>query len=213
LGSNDALQALTFGVDPTPEDVFRASYHELISELKQTHARMILANVPDVSLIPYLWTPADFTDRCGTSPAGAKPNDYLVPNLVDPNNSGDVCDKPVIRSKQSVQAARHAAAKFNKIIADEAKALNGAENDDTQAIVLDVNGLFSDIAKKGIDIGDKHLTSAFLGGLFSLDGMHPTNTGYAIIANEAIDTINSAWHASIPKVNVEQVAATDPLVF
>jgi lysophospholipase L1-like esterase len=215
LGSNDALQSLTFGVDPTPEDAFRASYHELISRLDRTNARMILANVPDITLLPYLWSRADFIDRCGSSalPAGTKSNDFLVPNLVDPRTSGDVCTSPVVRSKQSVQAARHAAAKFNKIISDEAKALNDEGHDDARAIILDIDGLFSDIAKKGVDIGGKHLTTAFLGGLFSLDGMHPTNTGNAIIANEAIQTMNNAWHTSIPTISLDGVAATDPLIF
>lgn len=38
------------------------------------------------------------------------------------------------------------------------------------------------------------------GNLFSLDGIHPTPRGYAIIANEWIRVINSYYGASIPQV-------------
>ena len=52
-----------------------------------------------------------------------------------------------------------------------------------------------------------------MGGLFSLDGIHPTNTGYAIIANEFIKAMNRSLAAGIPPVSVEQVSKTDPLIF
>ncbi len=53
------------------------------------------------------------------------------------------------------------------------------------------------------------------GGIFSLDGIHPTNTGYAILANATIDVINAAFPGSpaIPKVDLNVVASADPLVF
>jgi hypothetical protein len=57
------------------------------------------------------------------------------------------------------------------------------------------------------------LTNAFLGGLFSLDGVHPTNTGYAVIANKFITTLNQTRGTSIPLVNINEVASTDPLIF
>jgi hypothetical protein len=62
-------------------------------------------------------------------------------------------------------------------------------------------------------VGGRHLTTGFLGGLFSLDGIHPTNTGYAILANDVISTMNSQMGTIIPLVSVATVAAADPLVF
>jgi hypothetical protein len=56
------------------------------------------------------------------------------------------------------------------------------------------------------------LTTDFLGGLFSLDGLHPTNTGYAIMANQFIQTMNTALKTTVPLANVPAVAATDPLL-
>ena len=56
------------------------------------------------------------------------------------------------------------------------------------------------------------LTTDFLGGLFSLDGLHPTNTGYAIMANRFIETMNASFRRNIPLADVQQIAATDPLL-
>jgi len=56
------------------------------------------------------------------------------------------------------------------------------------------------------------LTTGYLGGIFSLDGIHPTRTGNALIANAFIDAINQRFGDAIPAVNVARVALGDPLV-
>src|SRR5262249_16164025 len=65
----------------------------------------------------------------------------------------------------------------------------------------------------GLVVGHYRLTTEFLGGLFSLDGIHPTNTGYAILANEFIETLNIRFNTRIAKVDEGEVLRTDPLVF
>ncbi len=39
----------------------------------------------------------------------------------------------------------------------------------------------------------------------SLDGIHPSNTGYALVAYAFIDTINKAYGAHIPQVDLVKV--------
>ncbi len=68
------------------------------------------------------------------------------------------------------------------------------------------------IQDKGFVAGGQRLTTDFLGGIFSLDGVHPTNTGYAIIANAFIKELNRGFAAGIPPVSVEQIQKVDPLV-
>lgn len=204
LGSNDALLTLLVGIPPTTKASFQASYDQLMTTLRQTNARMILANVPDITLLPYLWTQQNFAARCGYLPQTQLPTDYVVPNLTDPSASGDVCTNYIVRSADLVNQAKSIVKDYNDIIKSEAH--------DAKAIVLDLNGLIADAAANGIDAGGKHLTTAFLGGLFSLDGMHPTNIGNGIIANKAIDTMNKAWKLAIPPVSLARIAATDPLV-
>lgn len=57
--------------------------------------------------------------------------------------------------------------------------------------------------KNGKDYNGIHVTSEFISGnAFSLDGIHLTPLGNAIIANEFIKAINKKYNASIPIVNV-----------
>lgn len=48
-------------------------------------------------------------------------------------------------------------------------------------------------------------TIAWGGGLLSNDSIHPSNTGYALIAYFAIQTMNARYHAGIPEVNYKDV--------
>ncbi|MGC9992871.1 MAG: SGNH/GDSL hydrolase family protein [Candidatus Cybelea sp.] len=46
-------------------------------------------------------------------------------------------------------------------------------------------------------------TLGYLYGMLSFDGLHPSNTGYAIIAYEFIDVINKAYGTHIPQIDVK----------
>jgi hypothetical protein len=65
--------------------------------------------------------------------------------------------------------------------------------------------------QSGIAVNGKTITTAFLGGIFGLDGIHPTNTGYALVANQFIAALNTSLALSIPPVDVDSVGAKDPL--
>lgn len=49
----------------------------------------------------------------------------------------------------------------------------------------------------GADFNTQFVT----GGFFSLDGYHPNQKGYALIANEFINAINTKYHSTIPLTN------------
>jgi len=54
----------------------------------------------------------------------------------------------------------------------------------------------------GLNFGTGSITSEFVfGGGFSLDGVHPTATGYAVIANGFIDAINAQFSAGLQRVD------------
>jgi hypothetical protein len=68
--------------------------------------------------------------------------------------------------------------------------------------VFDLNGLLTEVATTGRDIGGVRLTASFLtGGVFGYDGVHPTDLGYAVLANEWIGVIN-ANGGSLPLVDL-----------
>jgi len=45
----------------------------------------------------------------------------------------------------------------------------------------------------------------YLYGILSFDGLHPSNTGYALIAYVFIDTINKAYGTHIPQIDIDAV--------
>jgi hypothetical protein len=74
------------------------------------------------------------------------------------------------------------------------------------AKVMDVNALFNDIRARGRSYGGVHVSTAFLtGGLFSYDGVHPSNIGYAVVADEMVKFINTSYGTHLTRPNVWEV--------
>jgi len=69
--------------------------------------------------------------------------------------------------------------------------------------VFDSYAYLDNIQAHGLVVDGLNLNSAYIsGGLFSLDGVHLTPRGYAIIANQFIQAINSTYGSNIPQANV-----------
>ena len=205
IGNNDALGSLTFGTPPTNPIQFAGTYATMLVALKSTGAKIVVFNIADVSVLPFLVPAPGFQAACGFLPPDVSQADFLVPNIVNPlETSFNICANYAIRSADLIQKTKSAVQAYNGIIAALARQLG--------VVVVDVNGLYARIAQNGYPLGGTILTNSFLGGLFSLDGIHPTNTGYAILANEVIRKMNSDLHTAIPLVSVQQVALDDPLV-
>lgn len=70
-------------------------------------------------------------------------------------------------------------------------------------IYVDIASVLTDVSDAdGLSYGTGTVTSVFAtGGAFSLDGVHPTAKGYAIVANTVIDNLNQAFSANIPRVD------------
>jgi lysophospholipase L1-like esterase len=104
-------------------------------------------------------------------------------------------------------------------LADNVKALNLAYSQAITAAVSETNAALVDTYKDfkavqaagGIPVNPPKCCSlAYRGGFFSLDGLHPSNTGYAILANEFIDALNAKYSLGIPDVSLGAVYASDP---
>ena len=88
--------------------------------------------------------------------------------------------------------------------------IQAAADADVNLVYLDAAALLVQLSESGINFGTGSITSEFAtGGGFSLDGVHPTARGYAVIANAVVDTINSGFNANVYKVD----PATYPTVF
>jgi hypothetical protein len=219
LGNEDALKAVLSGsnVALTPVAAFEAAYSEILVRLSATGAKIVAANVPDVTGIPYL-TPAPVAANLFGVPLqvfliklGIGPADLLTPDsfgLIGPillNQVSGPLPPGVVLDSSEILAIRSATQAYNSIIADQAAAHGAA--------LVDAAALYSSIKLKGFVVGGQRLTADLFGGIFSLDGIHPTNTGYAIIANEFIKSLNTSFAAGIPPLSIQQVQKADPLVF
>jgi lysophospholipase L1-like esterase len=68
--------------------------------------------------------------------------------------------------------------------------------------LFDANTYFQGVASAGYTYNAVSNSASFItGNLFSLDGVHPTPRGYALVANEMIKAINTQYGSSIQQVN------------
>lgn len=79
--------------------------------------------------------------------------------------------------------------------------------------VADVQGLYNRLTP-GFQVGPLFLTGAFVsGGFFSLDGVHLTDLGYMLFANEFIKAINAGYGTRIPVASIAQLYANNGALF
>ncbi len=77
--------------------------------------------------------------------------------------------------------------------------------------LVDMNSFFSQVVGGQVSVNGRTLRKTLLqGGAFSFDGVHPSNTGYALAANAFIAVINSSLTLNIPYVDVPAVNLNDP---
>ncbi len=148
-------------------------------------------------------TPADLIPLrtsavIGTAPTGvpAPFNSYGITYPLD--------DKHVLRgifgtgTDSEVALVQKAVADFNAIIAAKASEYNLA--------FVDANSRMSELGSmSGILYDGVRYTSTFVtGGTFSLDGVHLTGRGYALMANEFIIAINKKYGSTLRQVEVNR---------
>jgi lysophospholipase L1-like esterase len=226
-GNNDALAAalsgrVIEGVTLTTVADFTADYQAVVAALSGTGARMAIANIPDVTSIPFVTTlpsvvvnpqtqqplivngnPVPLIGPSGLLTAGDRvlltASAELATGRGIPvgigNGTGQPLSDGVVLSASEVATINARVAAFNAVIRAEATRVNAA--------FVDTNALLRRAADTGISVGGITFTENFLtGGLFSLDGVHPTPFGYAFIANEFIAAINDQFDAEIPPVDL-----------
>lgn len=222
IGSNDALLAAVSGMPSsmTPAAQFTTEFAQLMQALQtKTKANLIVANVPDITQGAYL-TPgtvvlAEFSASSRIPAAqlsarlGIGPTDLVNPNgitqiksILAGKQTGPVTDSGFL-SPAEVVTVQQTVEQYNAAIAQQVSAVG--------ATLIDLHAALGQLHDHPPTINGTPTSFAFLGGIFSLDGEHPTDTGYALVANIFIDRMNAALHTKIPDVNVSAIAATDPL--
>jgi lysophospholipase L1-like esterase len=83
-----------------------------------------------------------------------------------------------------------------------------------QIPVADIKGLFDSLASGHHFVGPFNITPSYVtGGFFSLDGVHPTDLGYFLFANQFIRAINNAYDTEIPLASIAQLYANNGAFF
>ena len=81
--------------------------------------------------------------------------------------------------------------------------------------VVDSKTLLDAIAADPPVFNGVPITPRFLGGLSSLDGVHPADIGQALLTNEFVETINAHFQTHMPPISetaLNFIAVTDPFV-
>jgi hypothetical protein len=75
------------------------------------------------------------------------------------------------------------------------------------AAVVDQHALLQTAATVGVSYQGTLYNADFVtGGLFSLDGVHPTDLAHGFLANTMIDAVNATYGSHIPPVNLSEAA-------
>jgi hypothetical protein len=198
---------------------FTTQYQALMTQLTTlTPAHLIIGNIPDVTQVPYLQPAAlilaQTSQQTGLPTSvlsgllGIVPGDYVnptglaeIPLILGGKQKGPIDDAGVLSAAEVVTVQAQVTA-YNQVIAAQAQAAG--------ATLVDINALFKQVSTSGLTINGYTGTTTFLGGFFALDGIHPTNTGYAVVANKFIDTMNTAISTKIPDVALGPIAQADP---
>lgn len=225
IGNNDILGHATSGgtVPYTDPTMFAAMWKQLADSLASLKTKVVIANIPSVTSIPFFTTVPPVTKNpstgqiiplYGQTKTGIRQlilgqdlvtlqaTSVLTDATGNPTGYGLSPTKPlpdaVVLDKDEVTTVQNVIASYNSTLASLANA-NGFA-------LVDVNTFFNNVAKNGIYADGIKFTTEFVnGGLFSLDGVHPTSQGYAIVANEFIKVINQKWGSNIPLINVSTV--------
>ena len=217
IGNNDALSAVTNssqldGVSGlTPLLQFTADFTQIVTRLAAINARVVFATIPDVTQIAYLLDRQDLQRLIGSDhglPAGSwttLPTMIgLQIGIIPPSALGD--PNLVLDSAEAANINLRIDA-FNAVIRSTAAAHGMG--------VADVAVAFDMLASTPPVLFGVPLTRRFLGGLFSLDGVHPSNVTHAIVAMLFVDTFNTHYGLNmlqVPPSMMTNLFFSDPFI-
>jgi hypothetical protein len=230
-GSNEVLGAASAGSGTPliPAALFAPLLTATLDGLQALlpQAKLALLTVPDVTSIPFVTTFPPFTVSLTTGqpvpligPGGTPlgPGDHVlltagaliavgdgIPvggfNYLNPSAPGNGNPLPdaVVLSASETGNLQTTVDAYNTAIRAEAAARGAA--------LVDLNGLLAQANASGLPFqGHDYTTDFITGGLFSLDGVHPTDLAHGFIANAMIDAVNAAFGASISPVDLSASA-------
>ncbi|MCD6376160.1 MAG: hypothetical protein J7L94_11580 [Caldisericaceae bacterium] len=217
---------------PTTKKDFATYFAALMDSLKSTQAAVLVGNIPDILDMPYFHTvPGVVIDTVTNTPVkdesgntiplvGVEEGDLvLTPARVFirqgyglpanfPKSNGQPLPEDVVLDKNEQAVVLDLIEGYNTAIDSICEA--------RKIPVVDMYSFFKEISQ-GTEIAGFKLSADFItGGFYSLDGVHPSDLGHVLIANEWLRTINDNLPVSVPLINVpdriSQIAYSDSLL-
>lgn len=216
----------------TDKNVFAQLYAGSIAQLTAGGAKGVVATIPDVTSIPYFNTVTFSAVLAGVQKKAPTVTGLYINALVSGSTyaprlatSTDLfvltfpvsligapvstpygslpygltpytpIDNQYVLDANEVALTRDYVQSFNNTIKSVAASKGLA--------IFDAYTYLNQVKTYGLAVDGIDFSSAYIsGGLFSLDGVHLTPRGYAIIANEFIKAINSKYNSNIPLASV-----------
>ena len=139
------------------------------------HAGNLRQSVPGELIL--LTAPIDSITCLGMGSYSGIPNQYVL-------------------TTDEIQNIRSATTRYNDVISQAATRNNLAYVD----MFSYMGTLQSGIAFNGINYNARYIA----GGAFSLDGIHLTPRGYALVANKVLEAVNTKFHSTVPLIDVNK---------
>jgi len=220
IGNNDILGGATsgepeVGVNVTPTAAFTAMYTALLDDVTDGimtrygyEPAIFVGNIPDISSAPYFVPKALFDVMATGDPptpiptVEVDPVYVLFPALSYLAGGG----LPPLPEEYTLDAAEvavvnTAVAEFNAAIDDAVAARDNVWLYDANAELADIAGTPAASHFLAL-VGTLGVETAAATTYFSLDGIHPNNRGYGLVANGFIDVINDALDTSLPEIDL-----------
>ena len=229
LGNNDALAYATSGgagAENTPNGLtstalFTTNTTAIMNKLAEGGRKGVVIAIPNVIGTPYFTTATTQLNALlkaqgitglaiasKSAPGGVRlstSGDYFlltisgILNDILTKGVGQSATNPIpdqyVLDASEVTALNTRIGEFNSILKTQADAKGAA--------YVDVTPVFQQLSQTGGYVlnGITYSAAYIQGGVFSLDGIHLTPAGYALVANEIIRGINAKYGSTIAQVN------------
>jgi hypothetical protein len=216
LGNDDLIgYILNFSHlnDPTVTSLsdFTTAYQKLITGLKSTGAKVVVANIPDLTEVGFLFDDAQLTAFTGTEwnmPAGYYTTFPTMALLkLGVFNASYLQNPAYVLPPSQIQFIKSQIQLYNQQISSIAGTAGYP--------VVDARSVLDSVYNTPVQIGNVTVSANYNGGVFSLDGVHPSDIGYAIFANFFIKAANKAYSMNIPEIPLSSevsILEADPFV-
>ena len=227
IGNNDILGGATdgdpaVGVNLTPAAAFEQLYGDLLDTLSNgIFARhgyrplIVTANIPSITSIPYFMTPDTFNAMLAAATEGTVteavtvetdvqyfrfPGLGYIGGVLGAGGNPFPLPSEWTLTTAEVTVVEDLVTAYNGIIADHCSI--------RQIPVYDANSDLADLdpleATHFLALaGSIGPDAAAQTTLFSLDGIHPNNRGYGVVANGFLTTMNTALGTEFPMVDID----------